>query len=308
MIDVTEFCNLACIHCPHEEFAKSEAFGGRHLDLKLHKKLIDEVAQDGKGRCKFLRYTGQGEPLIHPHFREMVEYAGKHSEVPINVTTNGMLLNEKIAKALLNAGVNVFDFSIDAHTPETYAKIRRKGDLSVTRPNVLRLIELVQQDGFDAKVVVSFVEQPLNTQEAEDFEKFWQAAGADYVVIRRLHSCAGSKEKVAKYLWQQKIPRRSCLYPWERLVLSPSGKVGYCPADWRYTAKIASLKNMTLKEIWQSDFMKELREAHLSGNLSGYPLCAQCPDWMSVRWPHEGRSYANMMQEIVPADLVDNGA
>lgn len=306
IIDVTEFCNLACIHCPQAEFSKSEAFGGRHLDPELHRKLIDEVARDGKGICKYLRYTGQGETLLHPNFIEMIEYAAKHSGVPINITTNGMLLTEKKAKVLLEAGVDVFDISIDANTPETYAIVRKKGDLNITRPNVLKLIELIKKGHYKTKVVVSFVEQPLNQHESSGFEKFWKDAGADYIVIRRLHSCAGSKEKVAAKMKDViKGERRPCVYPWERVVLSPTGQVGFCPADWKYQAKIAYFKDKTIKEIWQGEFMQRLRNAHLNNDFSGHAFCGNCPDWSAVRWPNEGRAYSNMMQELVPSDLIE---
>ena len=151
VIDVTEFCNLACVHCPQAEFSRSEAFGGRHLEPELHKKLIDEVAKDGRGYCKYLRYTGQGETLLHPKFIEMIEYAAKYSGTPINITTNGILLTEKKAKALLEAGIDVFDISIDANTPETYATIRKKGDLNITRPNVIDLIKLIKKTSIKQK-------------------------------------------------------------------------------------------------------------------------------------------------------------
>lgn len=306
IIDVTEYCNLACIHCPHEAFSKSDAFGGRQLDPGLHKKLIDEVAKDGKGCCKFLRYTGQGETLIHPKLVEMVEYAGKYSGVPINVTTNGILLVGKKARALLDAGVNVFDISIDANTAETYAIVRKKGDLNITRQNVLALIELVKKGGYEAKVVVSYIEQPLNQNETSDFEKFWNENGADYVVIRNLHSCAGSKEEIANKMKNSFIEkRRPCLYPWERLVLSASGHIGFCPADWKHQSHIIAFSDTTIKELWQGDFMRKLREAHLKNDFSNHHFCGQCPDWAATKWPQQGRSYSNMMRELVPADLIE---
>lgn len=298
VIDVTEHCNLSCIHCPHDNFVRSNIFKGRNIDVSLHKKLIDEVAIDGKEHCKYLRYTAQGEPLLHPQIVEMITYATHHSKTAINLTTNGTLLKEKKILELLDAGVGVFDISIDAYYPATYSLIRKKGNLKLTNGNVHNLIKLIGQKGYQAKVVVSYVEQELNRDETSDFERYWKESGASFVVIRRLHSCAGAKEDVAKKLRKNEIERRPCLYPWERLVLSPTGQIGYCPADWNYKAKIAYLKDMTIKEIWQSDYMKELREAHLNGDYSNHQLCNQCPDWSEVRWPKEGRSYSDMMQEL----------
>jgi len=299
IIDVTENCNLACVHCPHKNFINSRHFRGRDLDPKLNQKLVSEVRIDGKGHCKYLRYTGLGETLLHPHFIEMIKYAGKYSNVPINVTTNGIILDEEKAKSLLDAGVNVFDISIDAYSPKTYVKIRRGGNFYKTRLNVLGLISLIRKMKYNAKVVVSFVEQPLNQNEKEDFEKCWRKAGVDCVVIRPFHSAGGALEKVANSMRKnQIIDRKPCLYPWERLVLSPAGRIGFCPAEWRYQASIADFKDFTIKEIWKGEFMQKLRDAHLKNDFSHHSFCGRCPDWIMTRWPIEGRSYSDLMQEI----------
>lgn len=307
IIDATQFCNLACVHCPHPNFIKTDAYSGAHLDLDLHKKLIDEVATDGHGICQYLRYTANGETLIHPKFDEMIEYAGKYSKTKINVTTNGVLLTEKKAKKLLEAGVNVFDISLDAYSDETYEKVRVKGDLSKVRPNVLNLIKLIKEGNYNAKLVVSFVEQPLNKHETKLFEDFWNEAGAHFVVVRNLHSAAGAKDGIKSKMNEsfQNIQRKPCLYPWERLVLTPEGDLGFCPAGWTGESHFAKFKDTTIKEAWQGEFMNKLREAHLTNNYEGFEFCKQCPDWVHTKWPDEtGKNYSDMMAELVPSDLL----
>ena len=197
IMDITEVCNLACTHCPHPVFAKSEHYAGRHLDMALNEKMIEEVRQHGQGRTQYIRYTSNGEPLVHPHGYDLIQAAVDHSGVYVTLTTNGKIMNERRTQRLLESGVHLIDISIDAFKPETYAKIRVKGDLAVTRENVLRLIGWVRESKAKTKVVVSFVEQPQNTLEVADFERYWKDQGADYVVIRRLHSHSGSVIKVA---------------------------------------------------------------------------------------------------------------
>ncbi|QKF68397.1 radical SAM superfamily enzyme, MoaA/NifB/PqqE/SkfB family [Arcobacter venerupis] len=306
IVDSTQFCNLACIHCPHPNFIKTDAYSGSHLNVELHKKLIDEVATDGLGICQYIRYTANGETLIHPKFDEMIEYAGKYSKTRINVTTNGVLLTEKKAKTLLDAGVNVFDISIDAFSDETYSKIRVKGDLNKVRPNVLNLIKLIKEGNYDTKLVISFVEQPLNIHETKQFENFWNDSGADFVIIRRLHSAGGAKNGIKSKMEEdfKYIKRKPCLYPWERLTITPEGDLSYCPTDWMNKSHFVHFSKTTIKEAWQSQFMYNLRQAHLSNNYKGFDFCKQCPDWIHTRWPEEGRGYSDMMQELIPSDLL----
>ncbi|KGY11318.1 radical SAM protein [Vibrio tubiashii] len=307
IIDATQNCNLACIHCPHPSFVKSDAYSNASLDVNLHKKLIHEVATDGYGVCQYIRYTANGETLMHPKFIEMIEYAGKYSKTKINLTTNGVLLKGKKVKQLLDAGIDVFDISLDAFHPETYAQIRVKGDLVRVRSNVLNLINMIKEGNYNTKLVVSFVEQPLNKDETDLFEDFWNSAGADYVVIRRLHSAAGAKENIKSKIDDaiKNETRKPCVYPWERLTLTPEGHLSFCPTDWENRSHFKSFATTTIKEAWQGELMRRLRAAHMSNDFSGFDFCGQCPDWAQTRWPEEGRGYSNMMREIVPSDLLD---
>ena len=36
LMDITEVCNLECVHCPHPDFKQSSHYGGRHLDPALN--------------------------------------------------------------------------------------------------------------------------------------------------------------------------------------------------------------------------------------------------------------------------------
>ena len=303
IVDATEVCNLACVHCPHPEFKLSEHYAGRSLEPELNAKLVDEVRRHGQGLTQYIRYASSGEPLTHKFIFEMIEYAVRNSGVAVTLTTNGKTLDERRAERLLNTGLDVVDISLDAFSPETYASIRIGGNLNVTRANVLNLIEKSRRNPGKTKIVVSYVEQPLNRGETGDFERFWNDHGADHVVIRRLHSASGAKTELAEL---QRIAaalegdgeRRPCLYPWERIMLGPRGDLTFCPSDWVHGSVIADYRSTTIHETWQSEFYRNLRDAHLSNAFERHKFCGQCPDWKLTRWPGEGRSYANMIEEF----------
>lgn len=300
ILDITEVCNLACIHCPHPSFKESHHYDGRSLDPELNAKLVDEVREYGKGHTQYLRYASNGEPMAHKQFFEMIEYATRYSGTTVTLTTNGKIMNEKRVDKLVEIGVNMIDISIDALSQEAYSVIRVGGNIKVTNGNVLNLIKRSKEPGSKTKVVVSFVEQPQNTHEAEAFKKFWEDNGADYVVIRRLHSCSGAKEELAQAKREEnaKEARRPCLYPWERLVLNARGNLAYCPSDWVHGSEIGDFRKMTIREAWTGEFMQQIRSHHLNNSYPKNSFCGQCPDWKSTRWPHQGRSYANMVQEF----------
>lgn len=301
VMDITEVCNLACVHCPHPNFKRSEHYGARYLDPALNSKMVDEVMRHGKGQTQYIRYTSNGEPLVHPKAYDMIQEAVERSGVYVTITTNGTIMNEKRTRKLLDAGVHMIDISIDAFRPETYAQIRVGGDLQITRTNVLNLMRWVRESGAKTKVVVSYVEQPQNQTETADFDRYWKEQGADFVVIRRLHSHSGAKVELASLRRKAnaEAARRPCLYPWERIVVHARGDLSFCPSDWVHGSRVADYRNTTILETWRGEFYRALRDAHLSNDYSAHRFCGQCPDWRETRWPGAGRSYADMVEEFL---------
>jgi radical SAM protein with 4Fe4S-binding SPASM domain len=298
-IDVTEFCNLACIHCPYETVSKKKKGVRHHLDRALHSKMLNDIVENGFASCSFLRYTGDGEPLMHPKLDQLIEDASSQTGLPINLTTNGILLTEEQGNRLLDAGVSVFDISIDAARPMTYEAVRRKGKLEIIHKNVRALIALKNRKNSNARVVVSFVKQAANAGEAEEFRIFWEREGIDFVVIRDMHSCSGEIKEVAQQMRQNApAPRTPCRYPWERLIVKPDGKIVYCPADWLHMGVVGHLSKNSVSEVWNGAPMQALREAHVQNDYSNHPFCSQCPDWQVIPWPEEGRDYATMMDAL----------
>jgi MoaA/NifB/PqqE/SkfB family radical SAM enzyme len=298
--DTTEVCNLACTHCSHPEFKKTEHYRARLLGPELNRKMVDEVREHGRGITQYIRYSGNGEPLLNRHIYEMLGYAVQQSGTIVTLTTNGTLLDEARTDRLVATGIHMVDISLDAFKPETYARIRVNGDLAVTRENVQRLIARVRADGARTKVVVSFIEQPENTAEISDFERFWRDAGAHQVIVRRLHTNASSTSRLVSLL-QARAPlpaRRPCLYPWERILLTPTGQLAFCPQDWIHASALADYHTTTIRETWQGEAYRRLREAHLANNFCQHKFCGQCPDWATTRWPGEGLSYADLVEGV----------
>jgi MoaA/NifB/PqqE/SkfB family radical SAM enzyme len=301
LMDITEVCNLACVHCPHPDFKRSHHYAARYLDPVLNSKMVDEVRQHGKGLTQYIRYASNGEPLVHPKAYDMIQEAVERSGVYVTITTNGTIMNEKRTRKLLDAGVHMVDISIDAFRPETYAQIRVGGDLEVTRTNVLNLMRWVRESRAKTKVVVSYVEQPQNQAETAEFDRYWKEQGADFVVVRRLHSCSGAKIELASIRRKSnmEVARRPCLYPWERIVVNARGDLSFCPSDWVHGSRIADYRDTTILETWGGEFYHRLREAHLGNDYAAHRFCGQCPDWRATRWPGEGRSYADMVEEFL---------
>src|SRR3954464_7171821 len=94
-------CNLRCQMCPIQFRRDGPPWGPpAFMHFDLYTRLIDQFAG-----VKELHLQGLGEPMMHPRFFEMVEYAvGKGMTVSIN--SNFSLLTPEKAERLVTSGMD----------------------------------------------------------------------------------------------------------------------------------------------------------------------------------------------------------
>jgi MoaA/NifB/PqqE/SkfB family radical SAM enzyme len=113
--EVTNRCNLLCETCPRT-FLELEP----PADLTYERMV--EVA-DQLPRLERIVLHGVGEPLLNGELPRMIAYgAARGARVVFN--TNGVLLDERRGDAVTGAGLAELRVSLDAATPETYARVR----------------------------------------------------------------------------------------------------------------------------------------------------------------------------------------
>jgi MoaA/NifB/PqqE/SkfB family radical SAM enzyme len=102
-IEISNVCNLQCTFCPEVEQDK------RFMGTELFKKVARAVAPLTEEVCFHL----MGEPLLHPEFEPYLEFC--HTQgIRVNLTTNGILLNEERMKALMNPALSQINFSLQS--------------------------------------------------------------------------------------------------------------------------------------------------------------------------------------------------
>lgn len=128
-------CNLRCEMCPIQFRRDGPPYGPpAFMDFALFTRIIDELAGVAE-----LHLQGLGEPMMHPRFFEMVEYAAARG---FRVTTNSnmTLLNERRAEACVTSGLDTLHVSIDGASAEMYERIRVRGHFGRVLLNVRRVL------------------------------------------------------------------------------------------------------------------------------------------------------------------------
>jgi MoaA/NifB/PqqE/SkfB family radical SAM enzyme len=118
---VTNECNLACLHCI-EESGPGKAFADELNDDELFGVLRQIVDHD----VPYLSFSG-GEPMVHPRFFDMVEYVCSRG-TQLKIETNGHYLSAENCARLKNLGVKAVQVSLDGASRETFNRMRVRGD------------------------------------------------------------------------------------------------------------------------------------------------------------------------------------
>jgi len=106
-LELSSLCNLDCPIC----FLKNSPEVRGDMDPGLVNDLLAQLR--GFPRLEWVHFGGIGEPLVHPRVFEAMTLARSRGW-KVRLTTNGTLLDTAGARALVRAGVDVVDFSLEA--------------------------------------------------------------------------------------------------------------------------------------------------------------------------------------------------
>ena len=122
-ISLTDHCNLRCVYCMPEEMVFRP-----NAELVQDDELLTLVQLFAQLGFDKLRLTG-GEPTVRAN---IVELVSEMARVPgirsISMTTNGVLLS-RLAKPLVEAGLQRVNISIDTLNAEKFKRLTRWGKL-----------------------------------------------------------------------------------------------------------------------------------------------------------------------------------
>ncbi|HTY44460.1 MAG TPA: radical SAM protein [Patescibacteria group bacterium] len=110
-------CNADCVHC-YEKFIHDKFQKG--LSTQQIKDIIGQFCSLGGCILQFC----SGEFLLRPDALELVRYAGSR-DLSVSITTNGLLLDEKMAEELKKAGLWRLVVSIDSADASEHDELRR---------------------------------------------------------------------------------------------------------------------------------------------------------------------------------------
>ena len=181
-VETTTRCNLGCVMCVkqtagcemHEADMTPETFSALLPALPHLKALI---------------LNGIGEPLLNPHLETFIRRA--KSEMPktgwVGFQSNGLLLTNLRAVALVDAGLDRICLSIDAASPELFHTLREGSELSDIERALAALENAKRICGRpEVAIGIEYVVMRKNLAELPAAIRWGAAHGATFAIVTHL--------------------------------------------------------------------------------------------------------------------------
>jgi len=120
VIEVTSKCNLDCNFCFNKNSFAEET--RKQIDLDKDK-IIEIIDKAAELKIPYIRFSG-GEPLLRKDIFELLKYAKSKNFKEIRLNTNGLLIDEKIAKELEKYVDNIL-IALNAYSKEKEQEITK---------------------------------------------------------------------------------------------------------------------------------------------------------------------------------------
>jgi hypothetical protein len=258
-IEATNICNAKCTFCPRDDMKRRQGI----MDMALFTRIVDQCASLGIGHVRMHNY---GEAFVDKKLPEKIAYAKSKGIREVGVITNGSLLGPDVAKAVVEAGLDAINISLDAAGRETFESTRLGLKYDKVIANVEGLVRIRRELGRRRpKLILSFVRQE-NSAEEQAFIDHWSAV-ADKIHITELHNWAGTLKRRADVNFP-------CYRQWLTFTVLWDGRVSLCCADLDGQVVLGDLATQSIADVWNSDAYRRVRREQLESG--GPAICRNC--------------------------------
>ena len=252
------------------------------MPLELFEKIIQDIGEFEKP-IKVLRMNKIGEPFLNKNLSKMVAAAKKSGTIEyVDIATNGSLFTHENLTQLLEAGVDRLNISVEGMNREQYLKY---AGFDI---NFDRFVENVQWLFANKGRCEVTIKIPGNYTTEDQKKAFFDRFGnhCDRIFIEDIapiwpnfdiETYSGIKTIKKQGQYKQPLQKNDiCTYIFYSLAINADGSVSACCPDWEQKLIVGNVGSKSLKHIWHSSKMNELRRQHLEGMRCENPICSNC--------------------------------
>ena len=285
-IDVCSACNFKCSFCfqaDRQQVRRSGITLGR-MEMPLFEKIVGDL-RAFPDRIRKVRLFEFGEPLLHPQLPEMIRAVNTADVTDhVEITTNGLLLTEKLNLELVDAGLSQVNISVSGITEERYREV---SGVKVDLARFTATLEHLHRHKGDLHIYVKLADD--GSLSKADEQEFYRLFGdsCDDIFIERVSPIwrdtdinEGMEAALGPY-GQPLTYKDVCPLIFTRMVINPDGVVVACCVDWKRQYVIGDLTQDSASDVWNGPALRDLRVRHLRREREDIELCRGCTALMS---------------------------
>jgi sulfatase maturation enzyme AslB (radical SAM superfamily) len=275
-------CNESCVFCRSADDLIYDANpAGREQPIPKGKMPIEmyerAVEQTKSGLLVAIPYIN-GEPLLSKDIYRAIESATK-AKVGSLIATNGVLLNERNTRQLLDAGVDLVKVHISGFTQPIHSIQHRRGDVDRIKENIRRMVAMRDTAKFPTIIVLDYILYRHNEHELKAARQFARDLG---ILFNTRPGNNKHMEDSEPSNVTGPLPIAShCPWLWTVLTLDWNGAVYPCCDHVVWSGAEAYEmydKNASnIAAIWNGPKAQAMRRVHVTQGREPIPICAGCP-------------------------------
>jgi len=200
-IDITQKCCDSCYFCYSKMYRNNSLYKNAEINITDFERLIEALAKRGT-RC--IRFTGGGEPLLHPEIENILPIPKKYG-LKSCIITNGDRLNNQICE-LLVSNIDHIRISVNSGENETRQILHQSPKDVNSLKEILKyikyLIKLREKESSQYKkplIWATFLLLPDNFKEIVLATELLRKTGIDSISFRPVYHNLGKPFSPEEY-------------------------------------------------------------------------------------------------------------
>lgn len=259
-IDPCDTCNFRCKFCPSgnlELMQKTKGRGYGPMRMEVFCRIIDQL-QEFEDPIRVIRLYKEGEPLLNPHLPEMIAYAKASSKVlKVDTTTNGSLLNHELSLALIDAGLDRINISVEGMTAWQYEHF---SEYTMDFDRFVENISFFYEHRRQCQVNIKINGDNLTAEQEEEFYRLFGNIADGISVERTIEYWPKFRDMKVAYdetvslLGGQAGEVQVCPYVFYEMCVNSDGSYSLCRFDWNHAMIMDNHFSLppSPKKIWDS--------------------------------------------------------
>jgi len=285
-LELSTVCNLQCPMCYTITPEFRRHVNAEFMAVTLFRKVIDEISR----KVPAVRLSLRGEPTLHPHFIDCVNYAKQAGVHEVSTLTNGSKLSREYFIKIVESGLDWITLSIDG-MDSTYESIRKPikyNDMLRT----LRMMKEVKRKLNRKKPVVKI--QTVWPAIRDNAELYYNSLSpyADLIAINPLIDYLNKDDEI---VYEEDF---ICPQHYQRLIVCADGKVLACSNDEEGRNVVGDVHEQTIAEIWHGSKLNKVRKMLCQkGGFKEFEICRRC--YLPRKTVNNERAYINGREIII---------